>query len=59
MTGPLRKPVRAADVKAFIKQVCVIPEGLHAGEPLTLAPFQIEFIEAIYDNPMARRGARS
>jgi phage terminase large subunit-like protein len=38
-------------VLAFIKSVCLIPEGMHVGQPLTLAPFQVDLIEAIYDNP--------
>lgn len=42
---------RAEKVLAFIRRYCITPEGEHTGKPLVLAPFQEDFIRAIYDNP--------
>jgi hypothetical protein len=52
------RPVRAADVIAFIETMCFVPEGKLVGQPIQLAPFQRDFVEAIYDNPHGptRRG---
>jgi hypothetical protein len=36
--------VTASDVLAFIEQTCHIPERAHVGEPVRLAPFQVEFV---------------
>jgi phage terminase large subunit-like protein len=49
-------PVRAASVSKFIGDMCVIPQGARVGQPLKLAPFQRELLEAIYDpNRQIRR----
>ena len=48
---------RAERVIAFIHRFCCVPEGAHVGKPLKLAPFQIEFIKAVYDNPHDTRRA--
>jgi len=49
--------VSAADVVAFIEQVCFIPEGKHVGEKLRLYDWQKLEIERIYDNPAGTRRA--
>lgn len=41
---------RGERVIAFIERYCVTPEGVHVGKPITLAPFQRQFILEIYDN---------
>jgi len=41
----------------FITRYCVTPEGAGVGRPLELAPFQVDFIKAIYDNPKGTRRA--
>jgi phage terminase large subunit-like protein len=51
------RPVRAADVIKFIEGFCRVPEGKLVGEPLKLAPFQRDFVEAVYDNPAGTRRA--
>jgi hypothetical protein len=48
--------VTASDVLAFIEQTCRIPEGAHVGEPVRLAPFQMEFVKEVYDNPRGTGG---
>lgn len=48
---------RGQKVIRFIERYCVTPEGAGVGKPLELAPFQIEFIKAIYDNPKGTRRA--
>ena len=47
----------AADVVAFIEQVCFIPEGKHVGEKLQLYDWQKREIARIYDNPAGTRRA--
>jgi phage terminase large subunit-like protein len=54
---PDDRPVRAADVLAFIEQTCRVPEGRLLGQPLKLAEFQVDFIKAVYDNPHCTRRA--
>jgi phage terminase large subunit-like protein len=60
---PKRRPkatddrVSAADIIAFIEQVCFVPEGKLIGQPLVLQPFQKEIIELIYDNVAGTRRA--
>jgi phage terminase large subunit-like protein len=50
-------PVTAADVIAFIQQVCLVPEGKLVGQPLVLQDWQQELIQLIYDNPHGTRRA--
>jgi phage terminase large subunit-like protein len=47
----------AADVVAFIEEVCFIPEGKHVGNKLKLYDWQKREIERIYDNPAGTRRA--
>ena len=49
--------ISAADVIAFIEEVCFIPEGKHVGEKLKLYDWQKREIERIYDNPVGTRRA--
>lgn len=42
---------RGEAVIAFIEHFCLVPEGQHVGKKIKLAPFQREFILAVYDNP--------
>jgi phage terminase large subunit-like protein len=37
--------------------MCFVPEGRLVGKPIKLAPFQREFLEAIYNNPAGTRRA--
>ncbi len=48
---------RAGRICAFIERYLRAPEGAHVGEPIRLAPFQKQFIEAVYDNPAGTRRA--
>lgn len=48
---------RADKVLRFIGRYCVVPEGAGVGKPLELAPFQVQFIRDIYDNPKGTRRA--
>lgn len=48
---------RAARVIRFIEELCRVPDGAQVGQPIVLAPFQRELIEAIYDNPHGTRRA--
>ena len=48
---------RADKVIEFLRKYIVTPEGEHVGKPMELAPFQEEFIRAIYDNPDGTRRA--
>ncbi len=48
--------VTASDVLAFIEQTCRIPEGAHVGEPVRLAPFQVEFVKEFTTTRAARDG---
>jgi phage terminase large subunit-like protein len=50
-------PVTAADVIAFIQQVCLVPEGKLVGQPLVLQDWQQELIQLIYNNPHGTRRA--
>src|SRR5262245_14930895 len=49
--------VTAADIIAFIEEVCFIPEGKHVGKKLELFEWQKAEIRHIYDNPHATRRA--
>jgi phage terminase large subunit-like protein len=49
--------ISAADVIAFIEEVCFVPEGRHVGEKLKLYDWQKREIERIYDNPVGTRRA--
>jgi hypothetical protein len=56
MARPRKEPpsaarVTAADVIAFIEQVCVVPEGRLVGRPLRLMDWQKDLLRLIYDNP--------
>ena len=42
---------RGEKVIDFCQKFCLVPEGDHVGKPVVLAPFQKEFILAVYDNP--------
>jgi phage terminase large subunit-like protein len=54
---------------AFIESMCFVPEGRLVGRPLKLAPFQRDFVTAVYDNAhgptrrallsMGRKGAKT
>ncbi len=44
-------------VIAFVHEYCRVPEGEHVGERVKLAPFQIDFIREVYDNPAGTRRA--
>lgn len=48
---------RADRVLKFISKYCLTPEGQHVGKPFILAPFQIEYLKAIYNNPLGTRRA--
>jgi phage terminase large subunit-like protein len=50
-------PFTAADVIAFIEQVCFVPEGKFVGQPLKLQDWQKDILRAIYDNPHGTRRA--
>src|SRR3954470_17081134 len=50
-----RKP-SAADIAEWMQKLRV-PEGMRIGQRFELAPFQIEALEAIYDNPAGTRRA--
>ena len=50
-------PTRGDRVVAFIIEFCKTPEGAKVGQPLKLAPFQLDFIRAIYDNEQGTRRA--
>jgi phage terminase large subunit-like protein len=54
---PRRKPTRGQQVCAFIEKYCRVPEGSLVGQPIKLAPFQRDFILAVYDNPRCTRRA--
>src|SRR6516165_10565720 len=49
--------ISAADVVAFIEEVCFVPEGQHVGKKLKLYDWQKREIERIYDNPVGTRRA--
>jgi phage terminase large subunit-like protein len=48
---------RGERVCAFIERYCLAPEGDHIGKPITLEPFQRQFILDIYDNPVGTHSA--
>lgn len=48
---------RADKIIEFISRYCVTPEGAGVGKPMELAPFQVEFIRDVYDNPKGTRRA--
>lgn len=45
------KLTRGERVIKFIESYCLVPEGMHVGQPVRLDYFQKEFILAVYDNP--------
>jgi phage terminase large subunit-like protein len=53
--SPLK--ITSADIITWIEAHCFVPEGKLVGQPLRLAPFQKDFIRAIYDNPAGTRRA--
>ena len=54
---PVDDKITAADVIAFIEQVCFIPEGKYVGKPLKLYEWQKRDLERIYDNSVGTRRA--
>jgi len=52
-----KKPTTGQQVCNFIEKYCRVPEGALMGKPIKLAPFQREFIAAVYDNPRKTRRA--
>ena len=48
---------RADRVIEFIETFCRVPEGALVGSPIRLEPFQVDFIRAIYDNPVGTKKA--
>lgn len=56
-TKPVDDLTRGEKVCRFIEHYCRVPEGALVGQPVRLAPFQSEFICAIYDNPGGTRRA--
>jgi len=66
--NPNHEKVTAADIIAFIEEVCFIPEGKYVGKKFELFDWQKAEICRIYDNPhgtrraiisMARKNAKS
>ena len=66
--NPNDEKVTAADIIAFIEEVCFIPEGKYVGKKFELFDWQKLELERIYDNPhgtrraiisMARKNAKS
>ncbi len=51
--GKNDKLTQAEKVMAFAEEYIIVPDGLKAGQPLHLEPFQEAFIYAIFDNPNA------
>lgn len=51
------KETRGDRVIAFISRYILTPEGEHVGKPFKLAPFQVQFLRDIYDNPAGTRRA--
>lgn len=47
----IRPLTRGERVIAFIHRYCRVPEGTLLGKPVSLLPFQQDFIKAVYDNP--------
>lgn len=54
-----RELTRGERVIAFIEKYCRVPEGALVGEPIRLAPFQKDFILAVYDTGTGRRARRA
>ena len=54
---PTDDKVTAADIIAFIENVCFIPEGKHVGKKLELFEWQKAEIRRIYDNSHGTRRA--
>jgi phage terminase large subunit-like protein len=54
---PNDEKVTAADIIAFVEQVCFIPEGRFVGKKLELFEWQKAEIRRIYDNPHCTRRA--
>lgn len=57
MARKKKEPTRADKVLEFINKFCKVPEGAQVGQPIKLAPFQVDFIRAVYDNPADTRRA--
>jgi phage terminase large subunit-like protein len=53
----INRRVSSAQVLAFIAEYLRTPEGELRGQPLRLAPFQVEYIEAVFDGPVLIRRA--
>jgi phage terminase large subunit-like protein len=49
--------ITAADIIAFIEEVCFVPEGKLVGQKLQLQGWQKDLIRLIYDNPAGTRRA--
>ena len=52
---PAPREATAADIVRWIERCCYVPEGKLLGRPFRLAPFQIEALEAVFDNPAGTR----
>ena len=51
------KVTTGEEVIYFAHRHLVVPEGMRFGQPLTLEPFQMAFILAVFDNPHGTRHA--
>src|SRR5262245_30906747 len=51
------KQTRGERVVEWIETVCYVPEGAGVGQPIKLLPWQVTWIEDIYDNPHITRRA--
>lgn len=49
--------VPAATVVEFIETYCRVPEGRAVGERMKLMPWQVEFLQMVFDNPHGTRRA--
>jgi phage terminase large subunit-like protein len=47
----------AADIVRWVRKNCWVPDGKKLGQKFKLAPWQIEILKAIYDNPRRTRRA--
>jgi phage terminase large subunit-like protein len=50
-------PPKGSTIIGWIEAHCFVPEGQLVGKPIKLAPFQKDFIRAVYDNPAGSRRA--
>ncbi|WP_242107201.1 terminase large subunit [Luteimonas aquatica] len=48
---------RSDAIIEFVEELCLVPDGAGVGQPMRLADFQKEFIQAVYDNPHGTRRA--